>query len=415
MLRLHQAMRAGGHDSTLLVRHKRTTEEHVHEVSQFWISRRARLRRFLTAPARKPPSMYLPFNLDSVPEITGEHVCRPAFRSPDLILLHWLTGFLTVKTIRELHDYYDCPVVWNLLDQEPLTGGCHYSLGCDGFKRECGRCPQLGSEVEHDASRRLWRRKRELLSPLPIIIGASTCWAIARTNESSLFRGHRIESIPLALDTELFRPIDRRIAREVLRIPQDKRVIFFAAYATDRPQKGMVYLKEALSHLARMVAESGGALTVDEVLFVTAGEKGRRGIETAPFPVKELGLVKDEVTLALAYQAADIFVCSSIEDAGPMMIPEAMLCGTPVVAFDSGGAPDVVSTMKTGYLAKYRDSADLARGVHELLMANDIQSIAIRARKAVEEKHNPLRVAKAYADLCESLLESRVGAEQDRN
>jgi len=53
-----------------------------------------------------------------------------------------------------------------------------------------------------------------------------------------------------------------------------------------------------------------------------------------------------------------------------MMINEAIMCGTPVVAFDMGVAPDLVHTGRTGYKAKLKDSKDLARGIAEILHLN---------------------------------------------
>jgi len=72
-----------------------------------------------------------------------------------------------------------------------------------------------------------------------------------------------------------------------------------------------------------------------------------------------------------AYQMADIFVSPSIEDSGPMMINESIMCGTPVVSFNMGVASDLVITNETGYLAMLRDAHDLANGIRELLTLSD--------------------------------------------
>jgi len=115
--------------------------------------------------------------------------------------------------------------------------------------------------------------------------------------------------------------------------------------------------------------------------------------------------LRDDVTLALAYQAADVFVCPSTEDAGPMMIPESMLCGTPVVAFNSGGAPDLIQTMKTGYLAKYKDSNDLASGIHALISSPHLAAIRNAARDIAVKNHSPQVVVSQYIELYHSLTE----------
>ena len=59
---------------------------------------------------------------------------------------------------------------------------------------------------------------------------------------------------------------------------------------------------------------------------------------------------------------SDVFLSPSIQDAGPMMLNQALMCGTPAVAFNIGVAYDIIND-KTGYLAKYRDSEDFCKGI----------------------------------------------------
>ena len=78
-----------------------------------------------------------------------------------------------------------------------------------------------------------------------------------------------------------------------------------------------------------------------------------------------------ESDLIKAYQAADIFVCPSLEDSGPMMINQSIMCGTPVVAFDMGSAMDLVLTGKTGYRAIFGDIYDMANGIYTILSLSE--------------------------------------------
>ena len=75
----------------------------------------------------------------------------------------------------------------------------------------------------------------------------------------------------------------------------------------------------------------------------------------------------NEAQLIQLYQMADVYVCATLADAGPMMVNQALLCGCPVVAFPVGVSVELVQTGQTGYLAKYGDSADLAKGVDVIL------------------------------------------------
>ena len=98
-----------------------------------------------------------------------------------------------------------------------------------------------------------------------------------------------------------------------------------------------------------------------------------------------------------------------------MMIPESMLCGTPVVAFNSGGAPDLIETMKTGYLATLKDGADLAKGMYALLSAHE-KLLAMRAtcREIAVREHSMEAHADRHIDLYRSLLGCTINFPKER-
>ncbi|MFP3802939.1 glycosyltransferase, partial [Paraburkholderia sp. SIMBA_027] len=80
--------------------------------------------------------------------------------------------------------------------------------------------------------------------------------------------------------------------------------------------------------------------------------------------------IKDYRLLALLYQAADLFVNSSIEDSGPMMVSEALACGTPVVGFDTGVLTNMIIDNYKGYKAPLKDSKKLAEGIKKIFELN---------------------------------------------
>jgi glycosyltransferase involved in cell wall biosynthesis len=383
-LRLHAALADAGHDSRMIVRQKGSGRADVLEVPPYVNPWRARARRLLRRREPTPPPA---FNLDVTPDIR-----RDLFYSAgdvDVVVLHSITRLLTVREIRSIHEHYRAPLVWALADQAPLTGGCHYSYDCDGYTARCGRCPQLASDREDDRSRTVLERRLELLSPLPIVFAAASSGVENWVRRSAAFGHHRVERIPAISDDRVFRPFDRRAARDLLEVPQDASVVLLGAGNLVHPRKGVVdYAVPAL----RLLDEP-------RLFVLTVGARGDE-LELA-CPSRALGPLSDPVAIALAYQAADAYLCPTIADAGPLMIPESLLCGTPVVAFDVGYAVDLVRDGETGYVVRSREPRDLATALHELLGRAGEMRDACRAAPA---HHAPARVVDAHVRLYRSLL-----------
>lgn len=174
--------------------------------------------------------------------------------------------------------------------------------------------------------------------------------------------------------------------------------MFCGAYSLDDERKGMALLSEALRRV-RAARPSGRVADGSPILLLVAGMNGA-GLEgSLPFESRFTGWIRDDRMLALAYQAADVFACPSIHDAGPMMIPESMLCGTPVVAFETGGAPDLIASGDNGYLARLRDPEDFARGLLAVLESENPEALATSARAAAVSVHAPAKVVGEYEQL----------------
>jgi glycosyltransferase involved in cell wall biosynthesis len=396
---LHKCMRDAGHLSNMIVRNKAVEDDDVKQIplDRYYQLINIKRRLFTSNPVRLDSI----FNTDSMTGLKAQCFTSKPAGSVDLICLHWITGLLTVKQIKEIYDHYKCPMTWTVMDQEPITGGCHYSYDCDGFTRQCGNCPQLQSPHSRDLSNKVWCRKNKFLGNIPLVMVAPTSWVARRIKQSSLFCETRTETIPLAIDTSIFRPFSKSAARNLLQVPQDKKVVYFGARFLHEERKGMAFLLQGLEQLAAQMSTNEQLLKREEIHLLIVGGGAEK--LSLPFPSTYISYLKDNISLALSYQASDVFVCPSVEDAGPMMIPESMLCGTPVVAFNTGGAPDLIENMKTGYLANYKDSSDLARGIYSLLTISDLTSISREAHLRATANHAPKRVAERYLKLYDSL------------
>jgi glycosyltransferase involved in cell wall biosynthesis len=317
--------------------------------------------------------------------------------APDLVHLHWITGgFVNVKTLRK----YRLPLVWTLHDMWPFTGGCHYDDGCGRYLSGCGSCPILGSNSSRDLSSRGFTRKVRAYRDLPLTIVTPSRWLGERARRSPLLAGFPVSVIPNAIDTDCFRPIAKGAARDLLGLPEDRKLILFgAAHGADEPRKGFSHLQTAL----RLLVERAGASPYTAVIF---------GASTPERP-PDLGMsstyagsLDDDVSLAALYAAADVFVAPSTQENLSNTVMEALACGTPCVAFDIGGMPDMIEHRRNGYLARSFDAADLAEGMRWILEDDQRrQAFSSRARQKVLEEFAMPVVARRYLELYRRVLE----------
>ena len=123
-------------------------------------------------------------------------------------------------------------------------------------------------------------------------------------------------------------------------------------------------------------------------------------------PVHCLGHLHDAVSLRLAYSAADVMVVPSRLDNLPNTATEAMACGTPVVAFRTGGLPEIVNDGISGRLADAFQPEDLAHCIASVVFHPEKQrAMAQQARQQAEDRWHPKRIAALYASAYDEALE----------
>jgi glycosyltransferase involved in cell wall biosynthesis len=315
--------------------------------------------------------------------------------SPDIINLHWINnGFIQIESLAKLRK----PIVWTMHDMWAFTGGCHYSQDCNRYQKNCGACPQLASQKNRDLSSWVWRRKAKAWRNLDLTLVSPSHWLADCAKSSSLFANSRIEVIPNGIDPTTYRPFDKMFAREVLGLPKDKYLILFGALsATSDRRKGFHLLQPALE----ILKGSDHAENIELVIF--GSPKPQKPPDLA-FKTHYMGTLKDDVSLALVYSAADVFILPSVQDNLPNTVLEALACGLPCVAFNIGGAPDMVVHQWNGVLAEPYSYDQLAKGISWVIESEERKkSMSENARTLVMSKFTIQCQAKAYLSLFREL------------
>jgi glycosyltransferase involved in cell wall biosynthesis len=324
----------------------------------------------------------------------------PDVKSADIIHLHWVNhGFLNPKHIAEIAKL-DKPVIWTFHDSNAFTGGCHVRYTCDHFQRECGNCPLLKDANPDDYSHKIWLQKRRAYDKLSFSIIAPSAWMQRSVGESSLMKSKQVIQIANTLETDVFKPMDKKAAKEKAGFATDK-FIFLSGFMPSRKDlhKGTSYLLESLELLKIRLGAK-----VEDIELVVFGNRNTEDVPEFPFKTNFLGTINDDEKLALHYAAADAFLIPSLEDNLPYTVMESLSCGTPVIAFKTGGLPDMVKHEQNGYLAEYRSSESFADGMEWIISHPYREELQQNARQAIMENFSEDVIAKKHIEVYSSIL-----------
>ena len=325
---------------------------------------------------------------------TGSDITRlREFQEADVIHLHWINqGMLSLNGIRKILQSGK-PVVWTMHDIWPATGICHLTLGCHYFVNRCANCKYLsGGGGNNDLSSRIWRKKQQMQADENIYYVACSRWLESEAKSSALLKGQKITSIPNPIATHIYKKGNQQEARQRLGLPLDKKLILFASQRVTNAYKGMSYLVEACRQLG------------DLFEVVILGGHAEEVVEQLPMKAHPLGYVNDEQRIVDVYNAADVFVLPSLSENLPNTIMEAMACGVPCVAFKVGGIPEEIDHLKNGYVAAYRDAADLAKGIQWVLQEADYEALSQQAVHKVTQCYSQQSVALKYLDVYQQAM-----------
>ena len=332
---------------------------------------------------------------------TGSDITQlPEFQEADVIHLHWVNqGMLSLKDIRRILESGK-PVVWTMHDIWPATAICHLTLDCRQFETACHHCRLLPSGgSSHDLSSSVWQRKQRMLDGQHVTFVSCSEWLGGEARKSALLKGQTIETIPNPIDTHIYHPGNRQQARQLLGLPEEGRVILFVSQRATNPNKGMQYLIDACRMLDTEHPEWH-----ENVSVAILGGHAEEVANQLPFPTYALGYVNDERRIVSVYQAADVFVLPSLSENLPNTIMEAMACGVPCVGFRVGGIPEEIDHRENGYVADYRDAADLARGLYYVLEEADYAQLQLNCQHKVAHSYSQQSVARRYIELYNKVL-----------
>lgn len=400
-MRLNRALLSQNIDSKIIVHYKFGNNPDIKTfngniIQKSYAAATIILERILAKRFLKPDSR-TPFSFTWFGRSVVNH---PDVKKADIIHLHWINhGFLDPKHIAEIRKLGK-PVVWTFHDSNAFTGGCHVRYTCDHYQQQCGNCPLLINSADDDISHRIWQQKNKAYQQLDFNIIAPSLWMQDSVKKSSLMRSKATSNIPNTLETDVFKPINKKEAKAKAGLPTDK-FIFLSGFMPSRKDlhKGTQYLLESMELLRQRL----GAET-DQIELVVFGNRGTENLPDFPFKTSFLGTINNDEKLALHYAAADAFLIPSLEDNLPYTVMESLSCGTPVIAFTTGGIPDMVRHQYSGFLATYRSSESFTDGMEWIIKHPEKDKLNHQARQTIMDRFSEEVIARKHIEVYRQLL-----------
>jgi len=396
--RLFLALKKQFNNAEMLVRDKFSTEEGVIGLNNTIFRKSFNISRFIIERIlfifyMKSKDFLFLFS----PANIGQNIIKmQQVKEADIIHLHWTNqGFLSLKNLEQIFTSKK-RIIWTLHDMWVFTGGCHHAGECDGYLNKCGKCPLIKGDSIKDLSFRIFKCKEKIFKEADITFVSPSEWLAEKARRSSLIGRFNILVIPNPLDIDIFKPGKKLVNRKLFSLPENKFIILTGSVNLKTKNKGFKYLIDALKVLSYRKPE-----IIKHMGLVLFGKSKR--IKEPPIDVYPISYVKDEKNIVMLYQLADIFILPSLEENLPNMIMESLSCGTPVIAFKTGGIPELIEHKSNGYLAEKKNIGELCDGILWAYENKDINNIRRNCREKVVKNYSSKNIAKKYFSLYKSM------------
>ncbi|MBC7913687.1 MAG: glycosyltransferase [Pyrinomonadaceae bacterium] len=301
-------------------------------------------------------------------------------KDADIINLHWVSNFINYPVFFKA--YKNKPIVWTLHDMNPFMGGFHY-------KNDLINNPSY-STLENSL---LKIKKKSVRSVKNLNIVSPSTWLMNEAIESNVFStSQKTTIIPYGLDLTLFKPMNKKEAKNKLSIDPTIPCLLIVAQDLTASRKGFDILIKAIKSLNGKNFQ----------LLTIGNHKLNLKVD---YKIKELGHVNNDELLSVAYSAADLFILPSREDNLPNVMLESFACGTPVLSFKVGGMLDWIRPGFNGLFCESIDSDGLKEGLEKFLNSYR-QFDAKKIREFAQNNFTSDIQAQRYIDFYQSILDS---------
>ena len=287
----------------------------------------------------------------------------------DFIIIYITESMLTAPSYLAIYEKYRVPMIFECLDMIHFTGGCYFFGECKRFMIGCGKCPALNSENEYDQTRKNYLLKKDIFKKIQYAIICNE-YQKQFALQCGLFEPKRIFNSMILIDEEKFIPLNMLQCRRILKIPSNKKFIILARYEGGilSRSKGYPQLVSIINTYSRRISKE----LKNDSLLLLIGKKDSQFEQQLELDTINIGRL-DSKDLIKAYSAANVFISTSIDDAGPSMVNQSMMCGRPVITFSIGTALEVTKNGINGYMIPNFDTKRFSDAIIEIAQKDVIE------------------------------------------
>lgn len=317
----------------------------------------------------------------------------------DFIQVFVTERMLTTLSFVTIYRKYQVPLLITCMDMLHFTGGCYFFGDCDRYSVGCGKCLVLDSEDENDQTHINYMVKKNVYPKIQYGI-LCNLYQKKFALKCGLFNPENIFPNSIIIDEDKFIPNEETICRKHFGIPLDKKFVILSRYEKN------ISRSKGYDHLVNIIniyASKATKAELDASLLILVGSKDDEF--ASQFNMETLSLRKLDLNkLIKAYSAASVFISTSIDDAGPSMVNQSMMCGTPVVTFSIGTALEVTREGENGHMADNFDDNDFVKKIFKIsrLTEDEFTSMRRKTREsalAMNSKHtNAERIIEIYKE-----------------
>ena len=300
----------------------------------------------------------------------------PNLEGVDVLHLHGINGLVGIDAIAS--DHRSLRIVWTLHDMNPFTGVCHYSLGCQGFQRNCDSCPAVRPPFQGAVSKALARKRDALAALGNLTVVTPSRWLADQAHASSVFAGHDI----VVQQNPLSPGFEPPPTEHTNRGEHPFRAVVIAKNLDD-PVKNVA---EATRAFQQAFPAPGAA----RLHLVGKGGASLKGTnihgEGEMSPTEIAGLLR----------STDVLIVASLAENSPLVIPEAASQGCAPLVANVGGMPELIATLGGG--AVFSSPSELSGALNAFASRTATDSNALRKKLMTtsQKVFSPRAVVMAY-------------------